>query len=57
MQLSGTKLAVWVGGSSPDASANTATYVVPQEWLKQKVGVEVDYRIMAGTQHQADVGL
>jgi hypothetical protein len=37
--------AVWGGGPSPDASASTATFVVPQEWLKQKVGGTIDYRL------------
>ncbi len=40
-----TACAVYGGGASPDASANTATYVVPQEWLKQKVGGQVDYHL------------
>ena len=37
---------VWIGGSSPDATANTAVYVVPQEWFKQTAKVELDYRLI-----------
>lgn len=37
---------VWIGGSSPDATANTAVYVVPQEWFKQTANVELDYRLI-----------
>lgn len=37
---------VWIGGTSPDAQANTAVYVVPQNWLKQTGGVELDYLIL-----------
>ncbi len=37
--------AVFIGGSSADANANTAVFVVPQEWLKQKVGGQIDYRL------------
>ena len=37
---------VWIGGSSPDATANTAVYVVPQNWFKQTATVEVGYRLL-----------
>lgn len=37
---------VWIGGSSPDAAATTAAYVVPQSWFKQTAKVEVGYRIL-----------
>jgi hypothetical protein len=37
---------VWIGGSSPDATASTAVYVVPQNWFKQTATVEVGYRIL-----------
>jgi len=37
---------VWIGGSSPDATANTAVYVVPQSWFKQTASLEVGYRIV-----------
>jgi hypothetical protein len=37
--------AVYIGGSSPDANASTRVYVVPQEWLKQKVGGQIDYHL------------
>lgn len=37
---------VWIGGSSPDATANTAVYVVPQEWFKQTANVELGYRLI-----------
>ena len=48
--VSGDKAcAVWGGGASPDSSASTATYVVPQEWLKQKVGGTVDYHLWPRT--------
>jgi MtrB/PioB family decaheme-associated outer membrane protein len=44
--VSGNKAcAVWGGGPQPDASANTATYVVPQEWLKQKIGGQITYHL------------
>ena len=36
---------MYIGGSSPDANASTRVYVVPQEWLKQKVGGQIDYRL------------
>ncbi len=37
---------VWGGGASPDATANTAIYVVPQNWFNQTALVEVDYRVL-----------
>ena len=37
---------VWIGGSSPDATASTAVYVVPQNWFKQTASLEVGYRII-----------
>jgi MtrB/PioB family decaheme-associated outer membrane protein len=37
---------VWIGGSSADANANTAAYVVPQHWLKEKIGGDVGYVIL-----------
>lgn len=37
---------VWIGGTSPDAQANTAVYVVPQSWVKQNAGAELDYLIL-----------
>jgi len=37
---------VWIGGSSPDATANTAVYVVPQSWTKQNADVELGYLIL-----------
>jgi hypothetical protein len=37
---------VWIGGTSPDAQANTAVYVVPQNWFKQTATVEASYRIL-----------
>ena len=37
---------VWIGGSSPDATANTAVYVVPQGWVKQNGSVELDYLVL-----------
>ena len=49
-----TACAVYGGGASPDASANTATYVVPQEWLKQKVGGQIDYHLWSQTNLTAD---
>jgi hypothetical protein len=36
---------VWIGGSSPDATANTAAYVVPQSWFKQTAKLEVGYMV------------
>ena len=36
---------VWIGGPSPDATANTAVYVVPQDWFKQTAKAELDYRL------------
>ena len=41
-----TSIKVWIGGSSPDATANTAVYVVPQSWFKQTASLEVGYRII-----------
>jgi MtrB/PioB family decaheme-associated outer membrane protein len=37
---------VWIGGSSPDAAATTAVYVVPQQWLKDKIGADIGYMIL-----------
>jgi|GEM_PF-1156791 len=37
---------VWIGGTSPDAQANTAVYVVPQNWLKQTGSAELNYLIL-----------
>ena len=48
--------AVWGGGASPDSSANTATYVVPQEWLKQKIGGTVDYHLWSQTNTNLTAG-
>jgi hypothetical protein len=36
---------VWIGGSSPDATANTAVYVVPQSWFKQTAKLQVGYMV------------
>lgn len=34
---------VWIGGGSPDAHANRAVFVVPQNWYKQTAKVEATY--------------
>ena len=47
---------VWIGGSSPDATANTAVYVVPQSWFKQTASVEVGYRILPASNTKLTVG-
>ncbi len=44
---------VWGGGAANDTGATSATYVVPQEWLKQKVDGELDYRIWAPSDTRA----
>lgn len=36
---------VWTGGSSPDATATTAVYVVPQDWFKQTATIEGTYHV------------
>lgn len=36
---------VWIGGPSPDATANTAVFVVPQNWFKQTAKVEATYHL------------
>ena len=36
---------VWIGGPSPDATANTAVFVVPQDWFKQTAKVEATYHL------------
>ncbi len=36
---------VWIGGPSPDATANTAVYVVPQGWFNQTAKVDLTYRL------------
>ena len=47
---------MWIGGSSPDATANTAVYVVPQSWFKQTASVEVGYRILPASNTKLTVG-
>ncbi len=47
---------VWIGGSSPDANATTAVYVVPQHWAKEKVGGEVSYKIWPAYDTKLTVG-
>ena len=47
---------VWIGGSSPDANANTAVYVVPQGWFKQTAKIEADYRFLPGSSTKLTVG-
>lgn len=47
---------VWIGGTSPDAQANTAVYVVPQNWFKQTGNVEVDYRLIPASSTKLTVG-
>jgi hypothetical protein len=46
---------VWIGGSSPDATANTAVFVVPQNWFKQTATVEVGYRILPASNTKVTV--
>jgi len=36
---------VWGGGVSPDATANSASYVVPQKWFNQTAKLEGTYKI------------
>ena len=36
---------VWIGGPSPDATANTAVFVVPQNWFRQTAKVELTYHL------------
>lgn len=47
---------VWIGGSSPDATANTAVYVVPQNWFKQTAKLEIDYRILPASNTKLTAG-
>jgi Putative outer membrane beta-barrel porin, MtrB/PioB len=37
---------VFIGGPSPDATANTAVYVVPQNWFKQTASAELGYVVL-----------
>lgn len=46
---------VWIGGSSPDATANTAVYVVPQNWFKQTAKLDVGYMIDPSSGTKLDV--
>ena len=36
---------VWIGGPSPDGNANTAVFVVPQNWFKQTAKAELTYHL------------
>jgi MtrB/PioB family decaheme-associated outer membrane protein len=51
---------VYEGGASPDStstcSGTTTAYVVPQEWLKQKVNLDADYRILPQSNTKLTLG-
>jgi MtrB/PioB family decaheme-associated outer membrane protein len=47
---------VYGGGASPDSASTCSGYVVPQEWLKQKVNLDADYRILPQGNTKLTVG-
>ena len=47
---------VYIGGPSPDATANTAVFVVPQNWYKQTAKVEATYHLRRASNTKLIVG-